>query len=246
VLQAELELSLLEDQLQQIASRKQETRANLSRWTGYELAQRRLREQPDFLRSRLPYQLDELISMLSDHPELKKKAAMIAVSREGVELARQKYKPQWGFDVSYGKRDGENVDGSQRADFISAIASIDLPIFTDDRQDRELSAQKKKLQASRYDISDTRLRIVSQLKSVYARWLKLNERLRLYDQKVLPQSRQNADAAMNGYQSGVVSFITLTRARSAELKAQLQRLQLDVEKAMAYTQIRFLIGEDAQ
>ncbi|MFW2372706.1 MAG: TolC family protein [Gammaproteobacteria bacterium] len=244
VLQAELELSLLEDQLQQIASSKQETRANLSQWTGYELAHRPLKEEPGFLHSRLPYQLDELISMLSDHPELKKKAAMIAVSREGVELARQKYKPQWGFDVSYGKRDGENMDGSSRADFISAIASIDLPVFTDERQDRELSAQKKKLQASRYDISDMRLQIVARLKSVHARWLQLNERLRLYDQKVLPQSKQNADAAMNGYQSGVVSFFTLTRARSAELKAQLQRLKLDVEKALAYAEIRFLIGED--
>ncbi|MCW8955477.1 MAG: hypothetical protein OQL09_01235 [Gammaproteobacteria bacterium] len=48
---------------------------------------------------------------------------------------------------------------------------------------------------------------------------------------------------MNGYQSGVVSFTSLTRARSAELKAQLQRLKLDVEKAMAYAEIRFLIGE---
>lgn len=244
VLQAELELSLLEDQLQQIASRKQESRANLSQWTGYELAQRSLKDKPEFLNRRLTYQLDELISMLSNHPKLKKKAAMIAVNREGVELARQKYKPQWGFDVSYGKRDGENMDGSQRADFISAIASLDLPIFTDERQDRVLSAQKKKLQASRYDISDTRLRIITQLKSVHARWLKLKERLRLYDQKVLPQSKQNAGAAMNGYQSGVVSFITLTRARSAELKAQLQRLKLDVEKAIAYTEIRFLIGED--
>jgi len=245
VLQAELELSLLEDRLQQIASRKEESRANLSQWTGFELAQRSLKEQPEFLQRRLSYQLDELISMLSDHPKLKKKAAMIAVNREGVELAKQKYKPQWGFDVSYGKRDGENMDGSQRADFISAMASLDLPIFTDERQDRNLSAKKKKLQASRYDISDTRLRIVSQLKSVHARWQKLNERLRLYDQKVLPQSRQNAGAAMNGYQSGVVSFFTLTRARSAELKAQLQRLMLNVEKAITYAEIRYLIGEEA-
>ena len=54
VLQAELELSLLEDQLQQIASSKQETRARLSQWTGYELAQRPLQDQPGFLHSRLP------------------------------------------------------------------------------------------------------------------------------------------------------------------------------------------------
>ena len=244
VLQAELELSLLEDQLQQIESARQESRANLARWIGYEQSMLPLNERPGFLHNRLSYQLDELISKLSSHPELKKKAALIAVNREGVELARQKYKAQWGFDVSYGKRDGENMDGSQRSDFISAIASIDLPIFTDERQDRELSAQKKNLQASQYDVTDTRLQIVAQLKSVHVRWLQLNERLRLYDQKVLPQSSQNSNAAMNGYQSGVVSFFTLTRARIAELKAQLQRLKLDVEKAIAYTEIRFLIGED--
>ena len=83
----------------------------------------------------------------------------------------------------------------------------------------------------------------SRLEQLLARYEQLEKRLQLYDYDVLTRARQNAKAAFNGYQSGVVSFLILTRARSAELKAELQRLKLSVQKAMALADIYFLVGE---
>lgn len=76
------------------------------------------------------------------------------------------------------------------------------------------------------------------------KWQQLGKRVDLYDHQVLQQAKQNAKAALNGYQSGVVSFFTLTRARSAELKSELQRLNLVVEQAKAYADIRYLVGRN--
>jgi outer membrane protein TolC len=245
VLQAELELSLMDDRLQQIASMQSQSRAMLAKWVGDELADMPLGEPGDFARNALQKDVDELLSILDQHPELKRTDAKIQASEKQVDLAMQQYKPQWSFDLTYGKRDGFNMDGTDRADFFSALVLVDLPLFTEQNQDRILSARRSQLLAERYGKTDTRLSLAASLKQAYARYTKLQQRVQLYDRQVLPQARQNASAAFNGYQSGVVSFIALTRARSAELKAELQHLNLMVEQAIAYAEIRFLVGEDA-
>ena len=246
VLQAELELSLLDDKLQQISSQKNEARALLAQWVGEDAAAYVLHVDDKQFKTDIAQNLRQLLDNVKQHPGLKKKALKISASQQQVELAKQKYKPQWGFDVTYGKRDGNNMDGSDRADFLSAMVQLDIPVFTEDKQDRVLSSRKKQLQAAQYEKQDVLLKLQSQLKQIYARWEKLKTRLYLYDEKVLIQANQNAKAALNGYQSGVVTFFTLTRARSSELKAQLQRLKLNIEQAMTYAEIRFLAGEDVK
>jgi len=243
VLQAELELSLLDDKLQQISSEKNEARALLSQWVGEQAESYDLHMENHSLNKDIENNVSYLLNLLKQHPLLKKKTEKISASQQQVKLAEQKYKPQWGFDVTYGKRDGNNNDGSDRADFISAMVNLEIPVFTEDNQDRMLSSKKKKIQAEHYEKQDVLLKLQSQLKQAYVRWEKLKTRLYLYDKKVLIQAEQNAKAALNGYQSGVVSFFTLTRASSAELKAKLQRLKLSIEQAVVHAEIRFLVGE---
>ena len=244
VLQAELELSLLDDQLQQIATRIHEARVDLAQLIGEEQAALPLKLGDSQFGLSVTKNLNQLKQQLENHPGLLKKTAKIAASEQQVELEKQKYKPQWGIDLSYGKREGSNMDGSDRANFVSAIVSFDLPLFTEQGQDRELSASKKELMASRYEKQDLYLQLEANLKQAYVRSEKLATRLYLYDHKVLPQAKQNARAALTGYQSGVVTFFTLTAARSAELKAQLQHLTLSVEKAIANASIRFMVGDE--
>ncbi|HEY9051934.1 MAG TPA: TolC family protein [Gammaproteobacteria bacterium] len=245
VLQAELELSLLDDQLQKIIATKKESRSALAQWVGDEVAGFQL-ENGSSLFSDMDVNNIVYRNRLQQHPVFTKQAASVIDRVQDVSLAKQRYKPQWGFDVAYGKRDGNNADGSERADFFSALVTLDMPVFNEDRQDRELAASKKELLSESYKKQDLHLQLVVQLEQAQARWQQLTERLELYDQRVLKQARENARAALNGYQSGVVPFLTLTRARSAELKARLQRLQLYVEKAQVYAQLRYLIGDDLQ
>ena len=245
VLQAELELSLLDDQLQQVASMQEESRALLARWIGDIPAEQKLNTDSMPGKSGLQGDIDELLTRLDQHPELKKQMEAVKVSEKQVALAQQKYSPQWSFDVSYGRRDGNNADGSGRADFFSALVNFDVPLFTEHNQDQMLAASKSRLLAARYEQTDLQWSLAAQLKTLYARFGKLQQRLQLYQTRVLPQARQNARAALNGYQSGVVSYSALTRARSAELKAELQSLKLTVEQAVVLAEIRFLIGESA-
>ena len=243
VLQAELDLSLLDDRLENIATKEQEARAQLAQWIGFEAAAWSLALQDGLMPSINSDDLSLLKQLVEQHPKLKTQQALIENAQAQVDLANEKYSPQWSFDVTYGKRDGQNLNGSDRADFLTALVNIDLPVFTENRQDRQLAASKKQLQARRYEKQDVIQTLQSQLEQMYVRWQQLEKRIHHYDYDVLTRARQNAKAAFNGYQSGVVSFLTLTRARSVELKAELQRLELNVKKAQTLAEIYYLVGE---
>jgi outer membrane protein TolC len=244
VVQAELEISLVDDQLEKVRSALLVARAGLAKWLGEEYAQVPLVvTSVDDLLNKVP-ELALIRDALDTHPELQQVHAHIAAGRQKVRLAQEKYSPQWAFDVSYGKRSGQNRDGSDRADFVSAIISVDLPIFTAQKQDRELSASKQQLQATRYQFEDIKRLMLQRLQQVHARLQKLDDRIVLYKNNVLPQARQNADVALSGYQSSVVSFFTLTRARVTELNIRLAYLRLKVEHATTLAELNYLVGEN--
>jgi len=66
--------------------------------------------------------------------------------------------------------------------------------------------------------------------------------LTLYDTLVLPQEDQNAEASLSAYQSGVIAFGELIRARLTQLTSQLQRLKLKITKANAQIELLYLAG----
>jgi hypothetical protein len=61
-------------------------------------------------------------------------AAQVEASRKEVDLARQAYKPGWMLELTYGQRVGEDPEGDSRSDMLSAMVSVDLPLFRDKRQ----------------------------------------------------------------------------------------------------------------
>ncbi len=240
VLQADLELSLVDDKLQKTVSLKQESAARLAQLLGEADARQPLDEAAPVFDSLADEKI--LHEQLQNNPAVHMQASIVTMQAESVALAQQKYKPQWGFDLSYTRSDGNTI-GSQEMAAMSFMLMFDLPIFTGNFQDQELAASKQMLQAERYMGQDVQLKLTSELEQNLARWQQLTQRLQLYDQRVLNQAQQNAQAALKGYQSGVVAFEALTRARNAELEAQMQRLDLYVEKAMVYAQILYLTAE---
>ena len=243
VVQAELEISLVDDRLEQARSKLIVAQARLAKWVGEENLQNGVAiDQANLQLPSLP-SISKLETRLEQNPELIVIREKIVNQQKKLDIADEQYSPQWAFDVNYGLRSGNNPDGSSRADFLSAMVSLDLPVFTENKQDRMLSAEKQRLQAARYQQQDIKRQLLKRLQAVLGRLQKLKDRHQLYADKVLPQAKQNADVSMSGYQSGVVSFFTLTRARVTELKTRLSDLQIDVAYNKAFAELQYLIGE---
>lgn len=238
VLRAGVELALLEDRRSRIETEADMARAALARLIGVQAARRPLAEDFPVLPS-LPGQA-VLEQGLDGHPVMRAERERVEAGRQGVELARQRYKPGWMLDITYGERTGHNPDGGARSDFLSAMVVLDIPLFTGNRQDRVLAAEQQELMAAQLNREDRRLELQRMLESDYAEWLRLEQRLGRYARELLPQTRQNAEATLSAYQNGVADFSSLMRARLTELDSRLMVLRLRVDQAKAQARLLYL------
>ena len=240
VLLADLELSRLDDRATKIQTQEETDRAKLAQWIG-EAAWTEISTEFPVLPG-LPENVD-LNSVIPQHPLIRAESAKVEASKKMTEMARQEYKPGWSATLDYGYRSGNNPDGTERADFASALVSLDIPLFTGNRQDKTVAANEEKISSARY-AKDDKLRTLKQLYDQNQHlWQRLGERKQLYETRLLTSAKNNSRAALNAYQSGISEFNTLMRAQITELDVRLENLRIRVDRAIAQSKILYVIGD---
>lgn len=232
---AELELRRLKEREAELQSARAVAHVDLARWTGGHARSRPLSAEFPVLPE--PDERAPLEAQLERHPLMRMEDAMVRAGESEVNIAREQYKPAWGLEVDYGLR------GAGRSDFLSARVTLELPVFTDKRQDRRLAASRQLAIAARYARDDRRRDLLHRLYSDHAAWRGLDERLEIYEREIVPQAEQNAVLALKAYQSNSADFSTVMRASIAELDASLQALRLRVERAKAQASLMYIAGE---
>jgi outer membrane protein TolC len=164
--------------------------------------------------------------------------------KQDIRIAQEQYKPGWSAGIEYRKRFGDDPDGNPRSDMMAAMLSVDLPLFTGNRQDRRLAASIADTEAAELRRDDKLRELQRMLATDYADWQRLGERSALYQEKLLREATANADASLHAYQSGVTEFTTLMRARITELDVRLDYLLIRVDRARAKANLLYLAGED--
>lgn len=240
VILAGLELARLDDRSTKIKAREESYRVRLSQWIG-DVAWNDIDNVFPPLPA-LPEEID-LNDVIPQHPLIRAESAKVNASKQMTEMARQEYKPGWSLLLDYGYRSGNNPDGTERSDFATAIVSLDVPLFTGNRQDKKVSASEKKISAARY-LKDDQLR---KLKQMYEKnfhlWQRLQERELLYKNSLLTAARNNTKASLKAYQSGVTEFNTLMRAEITALDVRLEDLRVRVDRAVAQANILYILGD---
>jgi len=240
VLQAQLELSRLDERATRIAEQEDVQRASLSRWIGDAAWQPIATEFPSLPRLPLKHRLQQ---GLAQHPAMKVSDAKVSANQQLIKRAREQYKPGWNVGLEYRKRFGNNPDGSDREDMMAAMVTFDLPIFTNNRQDQRLAASQRNTQAARQQ-REVRLReLQRQLSADYARWQRLGEQQQLYRTHLMQEVLANTQATIYAYKNGTSGFVALTRASVTELNVRLQQLRIDVDRAKAQSRLLYLQPE---
>jgi len=248
LIRAQLELTRLEDRLTDLQLRRESAQRRLSEWVGGSASLPLARELPDGvtalpLRELEANSADEQLTyeLLQGHPALEAFDKRIEAMSTGVDLARQKYKPEWGVVAQYGHRE-EDTAGQGRADLVSLGVTVDLPVFTSNRQDREFDAAVARAEALKTDKLLLAREMVAEFRAGVVRLEGLGERNRLYVEELLPQMAEQADAALTAYNNDDGDFAEAVRARIAELDAKLVALSLAVERQQVIAQINYLLA----
>ena len=238
VVEANVELIRLEDRLAELRQALAVTRQQLGEWLS---ESGEVFESGQFVglpKGPTPDQLPTAETVIQ-HPQVLAFERRIQSSETGEALARQSYRPAWGLTAKYGYRD-DDLMGNNRADLMSVGVTFDLPLFTGNRQDREVSAAIADTEALRTDKTLLLRRMRSELSAAITEYIYLYERQAFYLQELLPQVKEQASAALSAYHSDRGDFPTVVKARTSVLNTRLARLKIETSLHRTLADIRYL------
>lgn len=244
LIRAQLELSRLDDRLVKINQKINVQRTQLARWTGETGRYKPIAEYlPELSVTSLPEDLEESTSRLLSHPEIIQIDREIELKRKDIQLVNESLKSGYGLNISYSYRD-DTPTGVERADFISAAVTFDLPFFSENRQDKKRLAKEHDYQALKNSRQVQLRRLMAEYQQYYEDEALLTQRYELYRDLLLPQSRQQSQASLLAYQSDRGSFSDVIRAYMDNLNAKLdeRRIATDIQKARA--QLLYLLPDN--
>ena len=240
VVQARLELSKVEERLARIVQQQEEARARLAERIGAE-AYRELDSRWPHISQ--PQAAKDIIATLVEHPRIRAWQHEIAKSKTSEEIARQAYKPGFAVDLAYGARSGQNINGTGRSDLLSLFVTMDIPLFTKNRQDRLLASSIAETSATEYARDDVYRSMRARVEENAATLVREQERLEFYQQYLLPQAAFNAEAAFEAYQDAVGDLTTLMRARIGEYELKLSHADLRADESITRARLLYFQGE---
>ncbi|WP_441002399.1 TolC family protein [Pseudocolwellia agarivorans] len=198
----------------------------------------------DLLNHEVIYQSDplkpnQLVALFINHPSIIAIEKKVDASRTGISLAKQKYKPEWGVNASYGYR-ADDFDGRSRADLFSVGVTFDLPLFTENKQDKEVKSAIHQTEAVKTEKLLMLKQFIGSFASAKGRLLRLKTRQHLYKTKLLPQMHDQVEAALAAYTNNEGDFSEVVRSRIAVLNTEIEELSLNVEEQKIHLELNYL------
>jgi outer membrane protein TolC len=253
VISAQLELARLDDRLTAVNSQRDSALTNLSEWLPASVqlavsdtfADNTVLPLSPQLAADIKLLLERtdnmgLLQLLGRHPSLLAIEQSAKAGNTAVKLAKQKYKPQWGVNASYAYRDDDPL-GQSRADFFSLGITVDIPIFGSAQQDSEVAASRLTAQAIETDKRLLQQRMLAKMLSLYQQEIRFGQREDGFLNAILPQIQEQADASLNAYTHDDGDFSDVMRARIAQLTAQIDLIDIQIEKHKIRMQLGYFL-----
>ncbi len=214
VLLAQLEVSKLHDKAIGLRGLRRNLEAQLNA----------LMDQATHQSLQLPQRVTETLMAISDEqglvslatenrPILAARQSTIDAARARLELAKKDYSPDFRLGATYGYRGGINLDGSDRADFLSVMLSMNLPLYAGARQDKAVDQRNSQLLQKQYQLDDARGRVAAEVSQALADYQRSHKQIRLFKQGIIPQAGQTVASMLAAYQVNKVDFLNLVRAQ---------------------------------
>lgn len=254
LVRSELELIKLDHRLTQLRQAKENALKKLSQYILPAMAEQNTADQEITLKttgepimvtpsSILPP--NSLAARLSQHPLVRIVDVQSNTAQIDKSIAEQKYKPEWGVKLGYGYR-GDDLSGKDRADLASIAVSVSVPIFSSSRQDAQVKAASLQVESF---LSEKQL-VLNELMAKYRVLTSdinlLDQRIRLYQTKLLPSYRESAQAMLNAYTSNDGVFSDVVQARIATLNAHIELLNIRIERFKRLAELNYVMAQSEE
>lgn len=219
LLNAQLQVSKLDEKLQANAQMQRRLVAQLSEWLGSDWLINNAQQGTPSLQASNQLNWNNLnqtlssgadstqhYQRLSQHPMVKMVDVSISTNETQVEIAEQAYSPQFGVEVAYAYRQSNNMKDEPASDLVSAYLTMDIPLFTGNRQDKNLAAAQYQVGAARSQKDTLLTQMNAKVNTLLVDRSNLTQRLERYQTTLLPQVNARIHAVERGYQNNTAQF----------------------------------------
>ena len=253
LIQAELQVHRIDDQLNANQQQQQRRLALLSEWLGDQARTIQATQYPQWAaltavvnpqvntRNHNPAS-QPFVARLAAHPAITVVDAQLQSAQTGIAIAEEAYQPQFSVEVMYAHRQADRMDGSTAPDLVSAYLTLDIPLFTDKRQDKALSAAQYQAGAVRTQRDLLIQQMQAQIQATLADRTYLAERLQRYRDTLQPQARAKTQAVERGYQNTTSSLDEYIKAASEELTIAIEQSRIEADWQQANNTLAYLLN----
>jgi outer membrane protein TolC len=251
LLQAQLQVSKLEEKLQANQQQQNRVYSQLSEWLGDQWLNTHAQttqasNQLDWSSVQTMLGGSESLTQhyehLSTHPMVRISDASIAASQTQVDIAQEAYNPQFGVEVMYAYRQANNMMGEPASDLVSAYVTMDIPLFTGNRQDRSYTAAEYQVGAAKLQKDQLLAQMNAKVNALLVDKTNLAQRLDRYQTTLLTQASARTQAVERGYQNNTAQFNDVITAASDELALQLEQARIQTDLNIAYSNLAYLLN----
>lgn len=242
VLRAELALSNIEDNLIRLRQQRDSAQAKLARLL-HVAPQTKIRALDHLSDEEVPQDLDWLERRaVAARPELHAKLAAVQRDRQGAQLARLDYVP----DVSLGMSWIDVADAgispvTNGRDAFLVTAGVNLPIYRK-RLDSNVRSAEAKAVATAREYDALRDETLEQVLDLFAKAQSQQDLLTLFEEDILPKSRQTLEVSRGAYNVGQIDFLTLLENFRDLLQYEISYRRLEASLHQTLAELERVVG----
>jgi len=197
---------------------------------------------PNLAKENVLYQKAEVI-----RPRLKQVETQIDAAQSRLDLAKRDYYPDFKLGVTYGDRTGDNPlpRGGSRADFVSVMVGVKIPLYAGRKQSKAVSQKRSELQKNRYALLDEKGMVMAAISSAVTDYHRAKQQFALYGGGIVPQAQQTVASMLAGYQVSEVDFLNLVRSQMTLFNYQLQYWKALSDAKQALARLEAAVGEES-
>ena len=124
---------------------------------------------------------------------------------------------------------------------MSVGINFDLPLFTENKQDKQLQASVSEAEAIKTKKWLLLRKMIAEFQAAKVQLQRLEQRSQLYQKQLLPKIHEQAEAALTAYTNDEGDFAEVVRARIDVLDAEIDNLEIEVDSQKTISQINYYL-----
>lgn len=246
VLLAQLEMSRLMDREARLRGRRRSAEADLNALLDRspDRAVTLARTPPNVRLPELPPQTDLLQRAVESRDLLSVHRDLLDAADSRLAFAKRDVYPDFRLGAGYGFRQGNDPIRGDRADFVSVMLSVNVPLYFGSKQNKAID-QRGHERSQRQHTLRTALRSVeAEIARGLADYDTAREQVLLLDTAIVPQAQQTVAAMLAAYQVNEVDFLNVVNGQLTLYNAQINYWEALSEAKRSLARLAAAVGTE--